>query len=377
MLLSSESNISRLNNFSLMIKTILINTLFVISINFLTLAQTESEIFLEGASIVDIKSDGNYLWVATYGQGIYRYSFAEQKWFNYSTANNNLDNDLFFTLEVSPGFVWAGTTEGLFTLDRKTNRWTKRKFALGGEFGNWIRALKYDKKRDVLWIGRFRNITHFDVKRRRYTDIDRMQGNDQKSNNIKSIAIDHDSLVWFGTESGVHKFNMKKNIEDKSAWTYINNKDRNFLGDGDAVSVSDFLFEGNNIWFGTDEFITKDNPNFNVGGIYIYNRRFSWERLSRNDGLGGNGIYVLARTGNYIWTGVYDFDRRDKKEFGKGLFLINRLTYEITPVDLNTIKINSSTILSLLYENGYLWIGTDRGLVKLRISNQLAKWGVR
>lgn len=356
-------------------KLILFNTLIIISLNLTVPAQIDSEIFLEGASIIDIKSDGNYLWVATYGQGIYRYSFTEQKWFNYSTANNNLDNDLFFTLEVSPNFVWAGTTEGLFTLDRKTNRWTKRKFALGGEFGNWIRALKYDKKKDVLWIGRFRNITHFDVKRRRYTDIDRMQGNDQKSNNIKSIAIDSDSLVWFGTESGVHKFNLKKNIDDKSAWTYINNKDRNFLGDGDAVSVSDFLFEGTNIWFGTDEFITRENPNFNLGGIYIFNRRFTWERLSRNDGLGGNGIYTLARTGNYIWTGVYEFDRRDNKEFGKGLYLINRLTYEITPVDLNAIKINSSTILSMLYENGYLWIGTDRGLVRLQIANQLAKWG--
>lgn len=349
--------------------------LLIFLINTSSYSQIESEIFLEGASVVDIKIDGNYLWIATYGQGIYRYSFTEKKWFNYSTANNNLDNDLFFTLEVSPNFVWAGTTEGLFTLDRKTNRWTKRKFALGGEFGNWIRSLKYDKKRDVLWIGRFRNITHFDVKRRRYTDIDRIQGADQKSNNFKSIAIDGDSLVWFGSESGVHKFNLKKNITEASAWTYINNKNRNFLGEGDAVSVSEFLFEGKNIWFGTDEFVTRENPRFNLGGIYIHNRNFNWERISRTEGLGGNGIYAMARTGNYIWTGVYEFDRRDKKEFGKGLYLINRLTYEIIPIDLNEIKINSSTIRSLLFVNDDLWIGTDRGLVRIKISNKLATWG--
>jgi ligand-binding sensor domain-containing protein len=321
-----------------------------------------------------MKLDGNYLWVATYGQGIYRFSFDEQKWFNYSTVNNNLDNDLFFAIEVSPNFVWAATTEGLFTLDRKRNKWTKRKFALGGEFGNWIRALKYDKKNDVLWIGRFRNITHFDIKRKRYTDINRIQGSDQKSNNIKSIAFDGDSLVWFGSESGVHKFNKKKKLNDPSAWMYISNKDRNFLGEGESVSVSDILFEGDNIWFGTDEFVTKENPTFNVGGIYLHNRKFIWDKISRVNGLGGNGIYTMARTGNYIWVGVYEFDRRDKKEFGKGLFLINRLSYEVIPVDLNEIKINSSTILSLLFESDSLWIGTDRGLVRLIISNQLARW---
>lgn len=356
-------------------KFIITNIFIFIVITTASFPQTESEIFLEGASIVDIKLDGNYLWVATYGQGIYRYSLTEEKWHNYSTTNNNLDNDLFFTLEVSPNYVWAGTTEGLFTLDKKTNRWTKRKFALGGEFGNWIRALFYDKNRDVLWIGRFRNVTYLDVKRRRYTDINRLQGNDQKSNTFKSIAIDGDSLVWFGSESGVHKFNLNKQPNDKSAWTYINNKERNFLGEGQSVSVSDILFEGKNIWFGTDEFVTKENPTFNIGGVYLFNRKFQWERISKVDGLGGNGIYKMIRTGNYIWVGVYEFDRLDKKEFGKGLFLINRNTFEIYPVDLNQIKINSSAILSMLYDSGYLWIGTDRGLVRLKLMNELARFG--
>ena len=49
-----------------------------------------------------------------------------------------------------------------------------------------------------------------------------------------------------------------------------------------------------------------------------------WDRISKANGLGGNGIYCLARTGNYIWTGVYEFKKNDKEEYGKGLFLINR-----------------------------------------------------
>lgn len=342
-----------------------------------TFSQLDSEFFLENAAITDLKLDGNYLWVATYGQGIYKYSIKEEKWFNYSSANKNLENDLFYNLEVSANYVWAGATEGLFILDKKTNKWTKRKFAQGGEFGNWIRSLKYDKKRDVLWIGRFRNVTHLDVKRRRYTDIDRMQGSDQKSNNIKSIAFDGDSLVWFGAEAGVHKYIMKKKIDDPAAWTYLTNKGKNFGGDGESVSISEILFEGKNIWYGTDEFITKENPTFNVGGIYVHNRKLSWDRISKIDGLGGNGIYCLARTGNYVWTGVYDFDRIEKQEYGKGLFLINRVTLEVVPIDLNEIKIKSSSILSLLFDGEYLWIGSSKGLARLKISNALGKWGSR
>ncbi|MCK7523734.1 MAG: hypothetical protein MZV64_41970 [Ignavibacteriales bacterium] len=124
--------------------------------------------------------------MATYGQGIYRYSIADGKWMNYSTKSGNLSDDLFYAVEVSKNFVWAASVEGLFTLTKKGGRWDKRKFAQGGEFGNWIRSLKYDEKQNVLWIGRFRNITRFDLKTRKYEDIDRYSGNRSKIQHNKN-----------------------------------------------------------------------------------------------------------------------------------------------------------------------------------------------
>ena len=173
-------------------------------------AQEQSEVFLKGAAVTDIDEEEGYLWVATYGQGIYRYSTADGKWINYSTKSGNLSDDLFYAVEVSKNFVWAASVEGLFTFSKKGGRWDKRKFAQGGEFGNWIRSLKYDPVQNVLWIGRFRNITRFDLKRRKYEDIDRTQGTDQKSNTIKSIEFDGDSLIWFGTESGSSHLQQKE-----------------------------------------------------------------------------------------------------------------------------------------------------------------------
>lgn len=338
-----------------------------------SLAQSESQLFLEGAKILDIKREGDFIWVATYGQGIYQYSIKDSKWANYSSKSGNLENDLFYCVAANKDYVWAGANDGLYIFSKKVKKWTKRKFAQGGEFGNWIRSLNYDEKRSRLWIGRFRNITVFDLKANKFTDYNKVQNADEKSNNFNTIAFDSDSIVWFGTESGVHKYNTRKNVEEPEAWDFLSNKGRNFNGEGYAVSVSDFVFEKNNIWFGTDEFITKEQPEYNVGGIYVWDRKLKWDRISKANGLGGNGIYCLARTGNYIWAGVYEFKKNDKEEYGKGLYLINRRTKKVTSIDLNELNVTTSNILSLFFDGTNLWIGTSSGLVKLKVGNALAK----
>lgn len=350
---------------------------FVWVLNFQSFAQVKSEIFLKGAAITDIQEENGFLWIATYGQGIYSYSLKDGKWINYSTKNGKIDNDLFYAIEVSKNYVWAASVEGLYTFTKKRDRWDKRKFAQGGEFGNWIRSLRYDDEQNVLWIGRFRNITRFDLRTRKYDDINKVQGTDEKSNIIKSIELDGDSLIWFGTESGVHIYNKKKKFDDPAAWRYFSNKKKAFNEEGKTVSVSNILFEGKNIWFGTDEFVTVDDPDFNLGGVYIYDRKIKWERIYKRDGLGGNGIYAMCRIGNYIWVGVYEFDKQQKVEYGKGLYLINRITRKVTPVDLNQLNITSSTILSFHFDGANIWIGTGEGLVKIKIENKLAEWAVK
>jgi len=353
---------------------ILFTTALLLLLTLNSFAQNQTEVFLKGAAVTDIVEEEGFIWVSTYGQGIYRYSLADGKWINYSTKSGNLGEDLFYAVEVSKNFVWAASVEGLFTFTKKGGRWDKRKFAQGGEFGNWIRSLKYDEKENVLWIGRFRNITRFDLKTRKYEDINRIQGTDEKSNTIKTIAFDGDSLIWFGTESGVHIYNKKKKYTDPNAWRYLSNKNKGFKEEGKAVSVSNIVFAGKSIWFGTDEFITAEQPDFNLGGVYFFDRRYTWDRIYKRDGLGANGIYSLCKVGNYIWVGVYEFDKQQKIEYGKGLYLINRITGLVTEVDLNELDITSSTILSFHFDGTDLWIGTGEGLVRLKIDNQLAEW---
>ncbi|MBZ0199397.1 MAG: hypothetical protein K8H86_05990 [Ignavibacteriaceae bacterium] len=353
-------------------------TLFLFIVLFSpTPCQSVSEKMIEEATITGIVEEANYIWVSTYGYGIWRYSKKDAKWFVYSTKTGNLDDDLFYTVAVSDKYVWAGTSEGFWTLDRKTDKWRKRKFAQGGEWGNWIRSLSYDKKENILWIGRFVNLTRLDVSKQRFYDVDLTQGTDLKSNNIKSIAFDGDSIIWFGSESGVHKYQKKKNYDDKSAWSYINNNGRGFNGEGEAVSVSDFLITSSNIWFATDEFVTRDQPGFNLGGVYRYDRKLKWDRYYDGNGLQANGVFTLERTGNIIWAGLYSFDKDSKKEVGRGVALIDRVTGRIRKMDLNQTDIATAKITATYFDGNYIWIGTDNGLYRIRISNPLAQWSAK
>jgi ligand-binding sensor domain-containing protein len=343
----------------------------------LVFPQISSAKYLDGASITAVNGDGGNIWVATYGRGIYKYSVSDNQWIEYSTKNGKLENDFFYSIAVSKDNVWAGAVDGLYTLERKKDQWRKRKFSLGGEMGNWIRSLCYDPAQNILWIGRFQNLTLLDVPKQKYSDRMLTQNNDAKTNTIKLIKLDGDSLIWFGTESGVFKYRKKMGMEDRNAWQFINNKDGGFLNEGDAVSLTDILFEPGYIWFGTDEFITVKDPNFNLGGIYFFDRHKKWEKISHDDGLPANGIYCLSRTGNKIWAGVYSFDKQEKKDYGRGLVLIDRATLKITPVDLNEININSSKIICTYFDGSNMWIGTDNGLSKVIIENPLAEWTLK
>ncbi|MHB1687203.1 MAG: hypothetical protein ACYCVH_07505 [Ignavibacteriaceae bacterium] len=360
-----------------MIRKLILISLLFFSTSVFIFSKVQSENFLEGATVTSMTIVGDNLWVATYGQGIYKYSYRENSWYNYSTENKNLENNFFYSIAANKDYVWAGATDGLYILDRRRNQWRKRKFSLGGEMGNWIRSLCYDAQQNVLWIGRFENITMLEVGKQRYQDYSLMINNDSKSNNIKSIRLDGDSLVWFGSESGVHIFNKRMKLENKDAWTYISNKDGGFNDEGESVSISDIIFDPENVWFGTDEFITIENPKFNIGGIYKFNRKHNWERLSEREGLPADGIYCMVRVGNEIFAGIYSFQKKEKKDYGKGLVMINRINDDITPVDLNGINIQSSKITSLYFDGTSLWIGTDNGLTKVLIANPMAHWGGR
>lgn len=335
----------------------------LLSTNF---AQTENiEVFLEGKKVTDIKNDGVDIWVATEGNGIYKFVKWKNKWINFSTENKKIRQDFFYCIEIGIRYIWAGSADGLYIYDKKRNRWSKKRFGLGGQFGNWIRSLKFDKKEKKLWIGRFKYLSQFDLISKKYKDFDLTVKKVDKTNSVKFINTDGDSLIWIGVEAGLHKYNKNNS---KFSTTFYDSKNNNFLNEGDQVSITSILFEQNNIWFGTDEFITNENPEYNIGGLFRFDREINWLKFDENSKLNGSGIFSLEMTGNYIWASVYKFNPNSKTMIGKGLNLINRKTLETISIKSNLIP---DTIYSLHFDGENLWLGTNDGIRKISLTNGL------
>ena len=342
-------------------------TLFLIFLlfNSLLAQSVEIEVFLEGIKVTDIKNDGVDMLVATEGNGIYKYVKWKNKWVNFSTENKKIKQDFFYCIEIGPRYVWAGSANGLYTFDKKRNRWSKRRFALGGQFGNWIRSLKFDKKENKLWIGRFKYLTQYNLLTKKYTDFDLTNQKNEKTNSVKSITLDGDSLIWIGVEAGLHK-HLKS--DSTFSTVFYDSKTNYFLQEGDQVSVSDILFEQNNIWFATDEFVTTQHPDFNVGGLYRFDRGINWIKFSEYSNLSGSGIFSLELTGNYIWTSVYKFNPENKTVFGRGINLINRKTLKTIKIDNDLIP---ETVYTLHFDGNNMWLGTNDGIRKINLTNLL------
>jgi len=322
--------------------------------------------YFKGAEIRDICKDGSALWFATNGNGIIKLNLRTKRITGFSTSKGNIDNNYFYSIAASPKFIWAGSTDGLFIYFKNSSRWIKRKFAVGGQLSNWIRSIKYDKYSKAVWIGRFMYLTKFDIRRRRFKDFNITRKGNKKSNTIKTIAVDGDSLVWFGTEGGLQRYDKRYNIEDESAITFYDNSYNYFLGEGQMVSISDILFERNNIWIGTDEFVTKENPDFNLGGLFKFDRINTWKRFTTEDGLGGNGIYSLALVGRYIWVSTYQFDRKLRTTYGRGISIVDRTNNRIIRIVNKSIP---KTIYKIYFDGKTIWLGTSSGVVRIFINN--------
>lgn len=333
--------------------------------------QSEFETYLDGMEVQDISGDGNNIWFATNGNGLFKYSILQDEWENYNTSNG-LQNDFIYCITANSRYVWAGSIDGLFIFDQRTKRWFKRKFSKGGQLSNWIRSIEYDKQQDVVWIGRFLYLTKFDINTRRFTDYDLTINKDEKTNTIKTIALDGDSLVWFGTEGGLHKYNKFLDMSEQGALKYYDNRLNYFNGDGEKISVANILFDRNYIWIGLDQFITQENPNYNIGGLYRYDRRNEWLRYDKLKGLAGDGVYSLEITGNYIWVSLYEFSLHDKEAYGRGVGIINRLTGEVKMLNDERIP---NKVLSMYFDGASMWLGSSSGVVRINLFNQFAQWG--
>jgi ligand-binding sensor domain-containing protein len=152
-------------------------------------------------------------------------------WKKYSTSEGLVSNKIQVLLADKKGTLWVGTNKGICAWNGV--KWTSQTMKNGMSW-NDTKALGYDAKTGLLWaaVGE-KDVNSFDGKNWSvYMDI--LAG-------ITSIMADTHSRIWFGSETGIVKYNDEEWVSDPGK-----------LGVPGAQFFQIFCDERGNQWFANE-----------------------------------------------------------------------------------------------------------------------------
>lgn len=162
-----------------------------------------------------IEDRNNYVWVATYGSGLYKLSLSSQVLAQYKSENagdydgeyDRLCNDwINCVVEDDEGLLWIGTCNGLSCLDPETEKFINFAGSENPVMKAFIHSLLQDRD-GYIWIGTSEGLYRFDKKEKRFVAYTVEQG--LPSNVICGILEDNDGNLWVSTHQGISKLTTK------------------------------------------------------------------------------------------------------------------------------------------------------------------------
>ena len=160
-------------------------------------------------NIQDVKLIGNELWIATYGNGLFRYNPDTRK----IVRQYHFPNDHVIRLgQLNDGKIVVGTHEGLFRYDKDKDGFSK----VGALGDNFVHSIFQDS-RDNLWIGTYGSgiwLMDRDLNLIRRINTSN-EGQGIKSNHITSFLEDSGHRIWITTEGGGLSFTSRDWTTDK------------------------------------------------------------------------------------------------------------------------------------------------------------------
>jgi signal transduction histidine kinase/DNA-binding response OmpR family regulator/ligand-binding sensor domain-containing protein len=215
-------------------------------------------------SILNIQGlalDGNDLWIATFGNGVYRMDFPGRR------IRKNYLSDLSSATvaRTRSGEIYLGTTSGLYRYDRTADR-----FQSCPEFGSTFIHALYEDTRGNLWVGTYGDglWTGKDGKYRHITLNDKDFG--LTSNYITSIREDSRRRLWVLTEAGGACFAGLDEISAGS-FRFRNLSRKTGLPSSVTCCIQEDLDQV--LWLTTSHGIVKLSPDdLSIREIYIEDR---------------------------------------------------------------------------------------------------------
>lgn len=218
---------------------------------------TEKTNNLSGNSIQTALCDkqGN-LWFGIFYGGIMFYD-TQTKTFHQIFPEEYINQDVRSLFEDKEGIIWAGTSNGVFQIERDTKKIIQHTHVPD----NLVRSVIKDKKGQI-WVGSFGGgVFLYSSKWELLKEFNTYQN--FPSNTINQIFEDSKGYIWAATGEGLVQF------DNKSPWEYKVYQRNEGLANTFIWAIEED--EDQNIWFSTNQGISCFVRN--EGSVYNYDSR--------------------------------------------------------------------------------------------------------
>ena len=276
-------------------------------------------------------------------EGLWLYSFATRTL--EQLYGLPLGRKEILTLLQHGDYLWIGTEgDGLYRMDRRTRE--LRHYAAGGPDGlssNFVRSLALDAE-NRLWVGTFTSLDIYDETTGRFQvyTSNRRQNRSLSQSSIRSIFMDSQGGMWLGTYFG--GLNYYHPLRERFRHLHFS-PEGNSLNDNVIGCITED--RAGNLWIGT-----------NNGGVNFYNvRTGNYTYYTKEQGLGSNdvkAIYVDEKA-DKVYIGTHT----------GGLNILDRRSGRIESLMPETATITNMNVFAIqpCADGRHLWIGTLEGLV--------------
>ena len=271
----------------------------------------------DGTIVYSFEKDGNYLWIGTYSDGLFRYNTVTKDLKRYYFKNSDdytiSDNLVYAVLKDSKGRLWVGTNNGLNMMPSVGDNFKIFKRVHGDRekiSWNTIHAI-FEDSFGRIWIGMTGGGIAYYNEDGTFTNFTEEEG--LSSNYVNGIAEGTNGDIWASTHNGISLINKENEIT--------------ILTPGDGIGSWEFNFGGfkdkdGNIYFGSTNGITVIPDSFKEKNIdkpklYITDAELFQKEIDKDKAFYNNDIKEFSYNENYIsfrFTAI-DYDTPEKTKF--------------------------------------------------------------
>ncbi|MBT8400757.1 MAG: SpoIIE family protein phosphatase [Rhodothermia bacterium] len=284
---------------------------------------------------------------------------------------NTLSENMIWSVATdTSGVVWIGTfSGGLNRLDRRTGEITHFRHDPNdsGSLSSDGPLSVYVDGSGTVWVGTPRGLDRLDPSTGRFTNyvLTPKRSGGHHVNAVMTMLEDHRGTLWVGSRSGLFKFDRRKEefqrvskLEYKPEDEPENGVRRSRRAVREPLNVSSLHEDsGRNLWVGAlgSGLYRLDETRSEV-------RHYSAEatgpdRLSHNS---VQAVFERPQESGVLWVGTYS----------GGLNRLDTKTDSVVHYTEQNSKLPTNTVIGILGDDdGRLWLGTHKGLVRLDPSN--------